>query len=183
MMRTDNIQAESGKAIDSDVKLDARAFPFFDWDGIYRELQKEKAQHGYWNLAISKQKLISFAHSGNGWYKLRTRKEDVTFDSFDKLTNIERLFRILILAYMEQFYKRLQTVYEDEHREMRPLNENWIPDEYVFEIDNTDEGRLWDANLRELQRIVEKAEVPFSEVNHWMQKVPGFVVIAFKQHL
>lgn len=183
MMRTDNIQAESGKAIDSDVKLDARAFPFFDWDGIYRELQKEKAQHGYWNLAISKQKMISFAHSSNGWYKLRTRKEDVTFDSFDKLTNIERLFRILILAYMEQFYKRLQTVYEDEHREMRPLNENWIPDEYVFEIDNTDEGRLWDANLRELQRIVEKAEVPFSEVNHWMQKVPGFVVIAFKQHL
>lgn len=183
MLRTDDSQDSAQSVKDSGEKLDLKAFPFFDWDGIYRELQKEKARHGYCNLAISKEKLISFAHSGNGWYKLRTRKEDVTFNTFDKLANIERLFRILILAYMEQFYKRLQTVYEDEHREMRPLNEKWIPDEYVFEIDNTDEGRLWDANLRELQRIVEKAEVPFSEVNHWMQKVPGFVVIAFKQHL
>lgn len=183
MLRTDDSQDSAQSVKDSGEKLELKAFPFFDWDGIYRELQKEKARHGYCNLAISKEKLISFAHSGNSWYKLRTRKEDVTFNSFDKLANIERLFRILILAYMEQFYKRLQTVYEDEHREMRPLNENWIPDEYVFEIDNTDEGRLWDENLRELRKIVEKEEVPFSEVNHWMQKMPGFVVIAFKQHL
>ena len=183
MLRTDDSQDSAQSVKDSGEELDLKAFPFFDWDGIYRELQKEKARHGYCNLAISKEKLISFAHSGNGWYKLRTRKEDVTFNSFDKLANIERLFRILILAYMDQFYKRLQNVYEDEHREMRPLNENWIPDEYVFEIENTDEGRLWDENLRELQRIIEKEEVPFSDVNHWMQKVPSFVVIAFNQHL
>lgn len=183
MMRTDNEPSETSTAIDLGVKLDARAFPYFDWDGIYRELQKEKALCGYWNLAISKQKLIEFAYTENGWYRLRTRKEDVTFDSFGKLSNIERLFRVLILSYMEQFYKRLQTAYEDEHREMRPLNGDWIPDEYVFEIENTDEGRLWNENLQKLQEIIKKEEVPFREVNQWMQEVPGFVVIAFKQHL
>lgn len=184
MMRTDDSRDDAQLVKDTGEPLDRKAFSFFDWDGIYRELQEAKARQGYCNLAISKEKLISFAYSDDdGWYKLRTRKEDVTFDSFGKLANIERLFRILILAYMDQFYKRLQNVYEDEHREMRPLNENWIPDEYVFEIDNTDEGRLWDENLRELQRIIEKEEVPFSDVNHWMQKVPSFVVIAFNQHL
>ncbi|MGN0820416.1 MAG: DEAD/DEAH box helicase family protein [Akkermansia sp.] len=182
MMRTDKTQITTSDAAD-DVKLDTKAFPYFDWDGIYRELQEEKARHGYWNLSIDKQKLIQFAHRGNGWYKLRTRKEDVTFDSFAKLAGIERLFRILILAYMEQFYKRLQSVYEDEHREMRPLNGDWIPDEYVFEIENTDEGRLWNENLQKLQEIIKKEEVPFREVNQWMKEVPGFVVIAFKQHL
>lgn len=182
MMRTDKTQITTNDAAD-DVKLDTKAFPYFDWDGIYRELQEEKARHGYWNLSIDKQKLIQFAHSGNDWYKLRTRKEDVTFDSFAKLAGIERLFRILILAYMEQFYKRLQSVYEDKHREMRPLNGDWIPDEYVFEIENTDEGRLWNENLQKLQEIIKKEEVPFREVNQWMQEVPGFVVIAFKQHL
>lgn len=183
MMRTDNPQTTNNSATGDDVKLDTRAFPYFNWDGIYRELQEEKARHGYWNLAIDKQKLIRFAHSENGWYKLRTRKEDVTFDSFAKLSNIERLFKILIIAYMEQFYKRLQTVYEDEHREMRPLNGNWIPDEYLFEIENTDAGRLWEKNLRELQHICENEEVPFSEVNQWQQRNSGFVVIAFKRHL
>ena len=183
MLQTDNNQEQQNTISSSGEHLDERAFAFFDWDGIYRELQTAKARQGYCNLAINKQRLIDFAYSKKDWYTLKTRKEDVTFDSFSKLANIERLFRILILAYMEQFYKRLQTVYEDEHMEMRPLNENWIPDEYVFEIDNTQEGRLWDENLRKLQQIVAKEDVPFSEVNHWMQTVPGFVVIAFKQHL
>lgn len=183
MLQTGKAQAQQNTVSGSGEKLDEKAFAFFDWDGIYRELLTAKARQGYCNLAINKQRLIDFAYSNTDWYTLKTRKEDVTFDTFSKLANIERLFRILILAYMEQFYKRLQTVYEDEHMEMRPLNENWIPDEYVFEIDNTQEGRLWDENLRKLQQIVAKEDVPFSEVNHWMQTVPGFVVIAFKQHL
>lgn len=185
VMRTNNRGEQQMPLQVPDVKLDSKAFPFFDWDGIYRELQKEKAQKGYWNMSINKQLLRKFADNDDSWYKLRTRPEDVTFDSFNKLANIERLFRILILAYMEQFYKRLQAVYEDEHREMRPLKENWIPTEYVFEIDNTDEGRVWERNLRELLKIVENSDVPQSALNHWMQSCgdKSFVVITFKQHL
>ncbi len=182
MMRTDR-HAENTSKASRDVKLDRSSFPFFDWDGIYRELLEEKARHGYWNLSIEKKKLIAFAQTYDDWYVLRTRPEDVRFDSFSKLANIERIFRLLIVAYMEQFYKRLQAVYEDEHREMRPLDETWIPEEYVFEIENTDAGRLWNENLCKLQDIIAKGDVPFSELNHWMEGSPGFVVIAFKQHL
>lgn len=185
MARTDKQRQVPPLPPETDVKLDPDAFPFFDWDGIYRELQREKAQRGYWNLSIDKQRLIEFGTSQkNGWYKLQARKDDISFDSFDKLAHIESLFRLLIIAYMEQFYKRLQSVYEDEHREMRPLNESWIPEEYVFEIEDTDAGCQWNDNLRELQEIVEREDVPGAKFNHWVERNgQGFVVIAFDRHL
>lgn len=172
---------EETKTVGRDVKIDDRALDFFDWDGIYRELVQEKAKRGYWNLSISKERLKEFAYKGKSWYKLMTREEDVTFDSFAKLAKIEYLFRKLILAYMEQFYKRLQSLYEDEHREMIPLNENWIPDKYVFEIENTDTGRQWEENLKKLRQDVINGNIPCAGPNQWENG--GFVVIIIKQHL
>ena len=167
-----------------DVKFDRKGLVLLDWDKIYRALLDEKAQNGWWNLAVDKQKLVNFALMKDDWYELIARKEDITFSSFANLANIERLFMILIRAYMEAFYKRMQSLYESEHMEFRPLDETWFPEGYRFEIENNDNGINWQNRLEELKDIVAKEDVPYQEVNQWMSSMGGgFVVISFKKHV
>ena len=178
------ISGACGQALKEIFQLDKDAFAFFDWDAIYRELLEEKARLGYWNMGIDKTALIDFANGEDGWYRLLARREDVTFSSFAKLAGIERLFRTLVCAYMRQYYERLQRLYEDEHREMRPIDESWIPESYQFAFEDTDAGRLWENRLEELQKIVEEEDVPGAAINQWAETAPqGLVVIAFRQHL
>ena len=171
-----------GKPVD--VKLDRNGLRLLDWDEIYRLLLEEKGRNGWWNLAIDRQRLIEFALKRDDWYELVARKDDVAFTSFRNLENIKRLFKILILAYMGEFYKRMQNLYESEHMEMRPIDESWFPGGYRFEIDNSEIGHRWQEQLEKLREIVAKEDVPYQEINQWMSGMgSGFVVIAFKQHV
>lgn len=182
MMQT-NKKASSGTQIDAEsVKLDDKAFAFFDWDIIYRRLLSEKAQRGYWNLTLDKAKLINFAESDDSWYDLIARRSDVRFTSFANLEKIKRLFTILIVGYMQKFYETFQSVYEEDHMEMRPVDDDKIPEEYLFEVERTDEGNVWHQNLLELKALVEKEAIPVKEINQWSPN-EAFVAIAFPQHL
>lgn len=165
------------------VKLDKKAFPFFDWDGIYRDLVEEKGRRKYRNLMLSKDKLQHFAYERDDWYQLFTPSEDVEFSSFGKLKNIERIFKILLFLYAEKFYKTLQGLYEDEHREMSELR--CIPTkDYCLEIENTEQGRIWEKRLKELLQIFSQKDILDSEVNRWLETTPrGFEVITFDKHL
>ena len=185
MLRTNDGGAKSDDGrTPVDVKLDNNGLRYLDWDKIYRTLLDEKARNGYWNLSIDKAELATFSMTRNDWYELIARKDDVAFTSFANLANIERLFLILIRSYMEAFYKCMQSLYESEHMELKPLDESWFPDGHHFEIENSDEGRKWQQHLEELKDIVAKEDVPCQEINRWMEGFgSGFVVIAFKRHV
>ena len=106
------------------VKIDHRAYPFLDWDGIYRKLLVHKAEKGYRNLAITKARLRSFVESNDDWYKLFADPDRVeSFDSFRKLPHIQKLVEALVCGYADRFYDRLRNLYESGHRELRPLTD------------------------------------------------------------
>lgn len=166
-----------------EAKLDFAAFPFFDWDKIYRRLMNYKAQQGYRNLELSKEQIVEFCSKNNDWYRLETREGDVKFDSFKKLARIEAIFEKLLFNYTDKFYKAFQSCYESKHMTTRILSEDaaGIPEEYVFEI-STDSlhGNTWQTRLSELKKLVEENAVP-AEFNRWSDN--DFVAIAFDRHL
>lgn len=177
---SDGRGAESGTRAIPEAKLDRRAFPFFDWDGIYRELMTYKARCGYWNLRLEKEKIVNFCSTRDGWYRLYTRADDVKFDSFEKLPKLEELFKKLLFDYADKFYKAFQARYESEHMTTRELSGNEIPEEYAFEIENSETGLQWKTRLEQLKAMVENRSVP-AEFNRWSSD--DFVAIAFPRHL
>lgn len=161
------------------VSLDHRAYPFFDWDAIYRKLLAHKAEKGYRNLAISKERLRAFAESGNDWYELFADQERMRFDSFEKLAHIQDVFETLVCGYADRFYDRFRRLHEDGHMELAPLTIDLMPESWHFEIDNTPDGDVWKNRISELMRIIAAGAVP-AEVSRWQQSGSGdFVAIVF----
>lgn len=178
-------QAADGNAANAipEAKLDSAAFPFFDWDKIYRRLMNYKAQQGYRNLELKKDVLVDFGSKNNDWYRLQTRETDVKFDSFKKLSRIEAIFEKLLFNYTDKFYKAFQNCYESKHMTTRVLSEEaaGIPKEYVFEISTASpHGNTWRKRLETLKKLVEENAVP-AEINCWSSA--DFVAIAFERHL
>lgn len=164
-----------------DVKLDVRAFAFLDWDGIYRRLMDAKANYGYWNLSLEKDRLKAFVCSTNDWYTLYSRPEDVRFDTFSKLAKIQDLLEILLHGYMEKFYKTMQKFYEDQHLVQKTLDIDKLPSEYEFQIQNNEEGLVWQKRLLELKTLIEENKVEPVERNKW--STGDLIALFFDRHL
>ena len=177
--------------------IDGRAMPFVDLDRVYLRLLEEKACKHFENLVICRGELQRIADemaSGVGgahdWYKLYTRKADVTFDTFAKVANIERLFTILVLGYMEVFYKTFQHLYEDEHMKVVPVTEKMLnegdfqwPKEYNFEFEDNADGNMWKGRLEELQKHINDSDFP-AQCSKWSSEgTEDCVAIAFDPSL
>lgn len=197
LMVSDKKPEEEGTGEKKKVPLDGRAMPFIDLDRVYLRLLEEKACKHFENLEISRgelQRVVyemakggEFAHD---WYQLYTREADVTFDSFAKVANIERLFTILVLGYMEVFYKTFQHLYEDEHMEVVDVTEKMLnegdfrwPQGYQFEFEDNADGNTWKGRLEELKKHFHDSDFP-AQCSRWSSEgSKDFVAIAFTQSL
>jgi hypothetical protein len=196
-MVTDRTSQDEGIGEKKAVRLDGRAMPLIDIDRVYLRLLEAKACKHYENLELSRGELQQVVENmANGvdgahdWYQLYSREADVTFDEFTKLANIERLFTILVLGYMEVFYKTFQHLYEDEHMEVVTLTEKMLdegdfrwPMEYKFEFEDTSDGNAWKARLDELKGYINDSDFP-AKCSKWSSAgSKDFVAIAFEQSL
>jgi len=177
-----NSPAETKKAASapSTVKIDSRAFPFFNWDKIYRDLLAYKNERGYRNLRVSRERLREFCSAETSWYSLFATKQSVSFDSFEKLPAIEKIFKTLLFNYTDAFYKTFQRLFEDTHMTLADFDSDAIPTEYVFSlphgVENFDE---WETRLKNLQELVESRNVP--ALKNWNSD--DLVAIVFDRHL
>ena len=177
--RTDGGSTVTAEADLPSVKIDRRAYSFFDWDGIYRRLLRHKAERGYRNLAVDKKKLLEFAKAGDDWYELKTAPERVAFDSFAKLPRIQALFESLLCGYADRFYARLRALHEAGHMVMGPIPNEWIPAAWHFEFDQTSDGEKWRDRVKELQEIIDRGALP-CEIQTWRASgSTDFVAIVF----
>lgn len=165
----------------TDVKIDQNALAFFDWDGIYRRLMDVKARRGYWNLKLEKARLVDFVCSGDDWYTLYSRPEDVTFDSLEKLMHMQDLMEKLLHGYMDNFYKTLQRLYEDQHMVKKTLSIDDLPKEYEFQIQANSDGNIWNTRLLELKSVIESGDFSPVEKNKWSKG--DLIALFFNRHL
>ena len=194
---SDKKSVDVGTGEKKKATLDGRAMPFIDLDRVYLRLLEEKAGKHFENLEISRGELQRVADEmakgvdgAHDWYLLYTREADVAFDSFAKVANIERLFTILVLGYMEVFYKTFQHLYEDEHMEVVQVTEKMLnegdfrwPQGYQFEFEDNADGNTWKERLEELKKHLHDGDFP-AQCSKWSGRVSkNFVAIAFDPSL
>ncbi|MCM8537162.1 MAG: DEAD/DEAH box helicase family protein [Lentisphaeraceae bacterium] len=171
--------AESAQKNEGKFKDEQLAF--VDFDKLYLELAKFKAQKNWYNLKLSKQKLESFVREDYSWYTLYIPEKALLFSSFANAKKWQEFLFQLLCSYTEKYYEALKKVYEQDFYDLVPLEENDsnIIHKYSFEVDPNEEGEIYVKRLEELQEMIERKDLP--AVKGW--RANHLQAICFDKHL
>jgi hypothetical protein len=149
--------------------------PFFDWDEIYFELQRFKAERAWFNLNLSRENMVELLQRSD-WYTLYIPPAELEFRSFGQVREWQEIATALLKKYADRYYKDKKSAYEQKFLELRELSEddpNFIA-EYRLMIDDSVTGIA--EKLTELKELVES-----KKIRDWDFK--SLHAIGFGQHL
>ena len=93
---------------------------FLDLDRIYFELERFKAERGWYNLNLTRQAIEALLND-RSWYRLQIPAEELTGDSFEKVRLWEEITLALLKKYTERYYTFRKREWELPHLEYRVL--------------------------------------------------------------
>ena len=174
--RSGGLNSDDGVALDkTSHPLTADHTAFFDFDEIWFELQRFKAEKSFYNLSIPRdvpRRLLGRAD----WYSLVIPANALEFTDFDRVRVWQEIAVALLKKYVQRYYRIRQAEYETNHlryENLKPEDGNFF-EHYTFEIPpNQDDIR---ATLIELQEDMERGIV------RNMTRGP-LQVLAFDRHL
>jgi hypothetical protein len=146
--------------------LNARHIAFLDLDRLYFELERFKAERGWYNLNLTRRGIEELL-ADQSWYSLLIPREEMAFDSFDRVGVWQEIALALLKEYTARYYTFRRREWELPHLEYRniePDDPNFLgvkesPDEgyYRIVIERSQEEIV--AKLEELKTAIEKGEL------------------------
>ena len=155
---------------------------FLDFDRIWFDLERFKAERGWYNLNITRHGVEALL-GDQIWYRLRIPAEELTGDSYGKVRLWEEITVAMLKKYIERYYIFRKREWELPHLEYVYLegdDPNFLgaknsPDEgYRILIDKSQEGIV--AKLSELKDAIQKGTL-----KPW--EFQGIKALFFGQHL
>lgn len=172
-----------GEAAKHEAHLTARHVAFLDLDRLTFELERFKAERGWYNLNITRggvQKLLT----DTTWYRLLIPPSELAADHFAKVRLWEEIALALLRKYTERYYTFKKRDWELPHLEYRDLT----PDDpnFLCVKETQDEGYyrvLLDKSQKEIVDKLEelKALIEKGEMKPWEFK--GIKAVWFGMHL
>ena len=161
--------------------LSKMAMACFNWDNIFSALQEHKLQNNYSNLRVNQKEIMNFCQSCDSWYKLFIPAYQLKLENYGNIRNQENILIELLMAYMDRFYRSVQSAYEGSYFESNLVSQDEVSiiDNYEFQIQKSNEGRRYEKRLKELRNLV--ADGNIGEASKWDDK--HMVAITFSQHL
>ena len=176
-------------AAPNESHLDPRHVAFLDLDRLYFELERFKAERGWYNLNLTRRGIESLLADQN-WYRLQIPEKELGFassedDSFGKKVRLwQEIASSLLKKYTERYYKFRKREWELPHLEYRDLegdDSNFLcvkesPDDgyYRILIDKSREDVV--AKLEELKSVIEQGDL-----KPW--EFQGMKAVWFEKHL
>jgi hypothetical protein len=125
------IQAmKSGGAVGGDAEaapnqahLSTGHIAFLDIDRLYFELERFKAERGWYNLNMTTDGIVDLL-ADQSWYQLLIPAEELASDAFAKVRLWEDIALSLLKKYTERYYSFRKREWELPHLEYQELNEN-----------------------------------------------------------
>ncbi len=164
-------------------KLTGKHVAALDIDRLWFELERYKAERGWYNLNISRDEIEDLLVD-QSWYDLEIPEPQLAFDSWDKVRLWEQVALGLLKKYTEKYYRHCKQAWESpylEYRDLEPTDPNFLgseedPDKGCYRI-------LYDrsradivAKLEELKRLIEAGTL-----KSW--RMDGLRAINLGQHL
>jgi hypothetical protein len=182
-MRSGGLVGGDADAAPNETHLSARHVAFLDLDRLTFELERFKAERGWYNLNLTRQGIEALL-ADQGWYRLLIPAEELAFDSFERVRLWDEIAVSLLKKYTERYYIFRKREWELPHLEYRDLegdDPNFLcvketPDEgyYRILIDKSQEEIV--ARLEELKAAIEKGDLKPWEFR-------GMKAIWFGKHL
>ena len=182
-MKSGGLVGGDADAAPNETHLSARHVAFLDLDRLYFELERFKAERGWYNLNLTRQGIEALL-ADQSWYRLLIPAEELAFDSFEKVRLWEEIALSLLKKYTERYYTFRKREWELPHLEYRDLegdDPNFLcvkesPDDgyYRILIDKSQEEIV--AKLEELKAAIEKGDLKPWEFR-------GMKAIWFGRHL
>jgi hypothetical protein len=182
-MKSGDLVGGDADAAPNQTHLTARHVAFLDLDHIYFELERFKAERGWYNLNLTRPGIAELL-ADQSWYRLLIPPEELAFDSFERVRLWEEIALSLLKKYTERYYTFRKREWEMPHLEYRNLegdDPNFLcvkesPDQgyYRILIDKSQEEIV--AKLEEL-----KAAIGKGELKPW--EFQGIKAIWFGRHL
>ena len=170
-------------AAPNETHLTSRHVAFLDLDRLYFDLERFKAERGWYNLNLSRQGIEALL-GDQSWYRLQIPAEEMAGDFYEKVRRWEEIAVALLKKYTERYYTFRKREWELPHLEYRDLEDDdknfpgvkESPDEgyYRILIDKSQEEIV--AKLEELKAAIQKRDL-----KPW--EFQGLKAIWFGKHL
>jgi hypothetical protein len=156
---------------------------FLDMNRLYFELERFKAERGWYNLNL-KQENIAPLLIDQTWYQLLIPAEELAFDSFEKVQLWQDIALSLLKKYTERYYTFRKREWELPHLEYQDLathDPNFLsskdePDRGYYRILLEKSQEEIATKLTELKELIEKGDL-----KPW--EFQGLKAIWFGRHL
>ena len=182
-MKSGGVSGGDADAAPNETHLTSRHVAFLDLDRLYFELERFKAERGWYNLNIPIRGIEALL-GDQTWYTLQIPAEELAFDSYFRVSTWQDIALSLLKAYTERYYTFRKREWELPHLEYRDLEEDdpnfpgmrETADDarYRILIDQSQEEIV--VKLEELKTAIQKGALKSWEFQ-------GMKAIWFGQHL
>lgn len=122
-MKAGGVSGGDAVAALNQAHLHARHIAFLDFDRLYFELERFKAERGWYNLNLPAEGIAELL-GDQSWYQLLIPAEELTCDSFEKVRLWEDIALSLLKKFTERYYTFRKREWELPHLELQELAEN-----------------------------------------------------------
>ena len=165
-MKSGGLVGGDADAAPNETHLASRHVAFLDLDRLYFDLERFKAERGWYNLNLTRQGVKALLGDPS-WYRLQIPAEELIGDSYEKVRLWEEIAVALLKKYTERYYTFRKREWELPHLEYRYLEGNdpnflgvkESPDEgyYRILIDKSRDEIV--TKLKELKAAIQKREL------------------------
>ena len=182
-MKSGGLVGGDADAAPNEAHLTPRHVAFLDLDRLYFELERFKAERGWYNLNLTRQATEALL-ADQSWYRLQIPAEELAGDSYEKVRLWEEIAVALLKKYTERYYVFRKREWELPHLEYRYL-EGYDPN-FLGVKESPDEGYhriLIDKSQEEIAAKLEelKAAIEKGDLKPW--EFRGMKAIWFGKHL
>ena len=165
-MKSGGLAGGDADTAPNETHLTSRHVAFLDLDRLYFDLERFKAERGWYNLNLTRQGVEALLGDPS-WYRLQIPAEELVGDSYEKVRLWEEIAVALLKKYTERCYTFRKREWELPHLEYRYLEGDDLnflgvkesPDEgyYRILIDKSREEIV--TKLKELKTAIRKGEL------------------------
>lgn len=165
-MKSGGLVGGDSEATPNRTHLTPRHVAFLNLNRVYFELERFKAERGWYNLNVTREGIAGLL-TDQSWYQLLIPAEELTFDDFGKVAIWDEIALALLKKYTERYYTFRKREWELPHLEYQDLSENdpnmlgsgETPGDpyYRILIDQSEVEIV--SKLEELKAIIEKGDL------------------------
>jgi hypothetical protein len=156
-------------------KLTALHTAYFDYDALWFELQRFKAERGWHNLNLTREALVVLM-SRQDWYILHVPPAELCFTDFSRVRRWQEIAVALLKKYVERLYTHAKAAFERPFTRYRRLapDDPMLLQPYTIWYEH-EESRL---KLRELKDLVDSGSL---QEHGW--SFGALAALGFSRHL